>query len=416
MNRKLMAFILLFFIFIIIFITFIMYSENKNMEELKTINPELPDEVYSFRKDNLKVWAIGLVLSFLIPLLFLLTNLSQRISKGVGEHRGLFVSGLLFGIIFFGIIFLIKLPLNYYSTFYLRHKYGLTDQSVFRWLELNIKGFLVSDLVTSLFLWIPYFIIYKSPKTWWLQLGLLSIPVIIVLVFISPFIVDPFFNKYTSIEDQRLGQQIESLLDKAGIEDADIYMVDKSKDTKTMNAYMTGIFKSKRIVLWDTTINNLTEDEVLSITAHEIGHYVKGHIWKNILLASLGSLLIAYLVYITSNWILVNSNGEFGFRNIYNYASIPLFILVLNFYTFFGNPINNLVSRYFEIEADSYEISLTHDRQSAVTAMEKLYKQSLGLPRPSKIYKIWYHTHPPLDERVEFYKTAEFIDIDGVSE
>jgi Zn-dependent protease with chaperone function len=407
MDRKLMAFFVSFFVFLIIFISFVIFSENKNMMELRNDYPDLPEEVFSLRKDNLIVWAINLVLSFLVPLLFLTTRLSQRISIKTGGDRGLFLSGLLYGAVFFIIVFLINLPLNFYSSFYLRHKYGLSDQTFFRWLEVNIKSFLVNDLAMSLFLWIPYYIIYKSPKRWWLSLGLMLIPVLIFMVFITPFVIDPIFNKYTSIEDEALGKQIQVLLDKAGVGDADIYMVDKSRDTKTMNAYMTGISKSKRIVLWDTTIKNMTEDEVLSVTAHEVGHYVKGHIWKNIIIGSLGSLLIAYLVFKTSNWILDLSYGVFGFRNIYNYASIPLLIFTINLFTFFGNPISNYVSRNFEMEADRYEISLTKDRESAVTAMEKLYEQSLDIPRPSKIYKIWYYTHPPLEERVEFYRTTE---------
>lgn len=411
MNRKLQVLILLFFVFLIIFITVVITSEYRNMDKLRTQYPELPDESYELRKDSLKVWAIRLVFSFAVPLYFLVSKLSQRISISVGLGRSLLVSGLLYGVLFFGLMFLINLPLNYYSSFFLRHKYGLTDQTFLRWLELNIKGFLVNDLVICLFLWIPYFFIYRSPKAWWLQIGILAIPIIIFMVFISPFVIDPIFNKYVSIENDKLGQEINVLLERSGIGDADIYMVDKSKDTKTMNAYMTGIFKSKRIVLWDTTISNLTKDEVLSITSHEIGHYVKGHIWQNIIFSSVGTILILYLVYISSNWILKLSYGSFGFKNIYNYASIPLIILTLNIFTFLGSPISSYVSRNMEVQADRYEISLTQNRGSAITAMEKLYETSLGLPRPSRIYKFWYHTHPPLEERVQFYTTAEFEDI-----
>jgi Zn-dependent protease with chaperone function len=351
---------------------------------------------------------VNLILSFAIPLFFLTSRLSQKINLTVGQGKNLFFSGLLYGIIFFGLIFLINLPLDFYSSFYLKHKYGLSDQTFLRWLELNLKGFLVNDCLIALLLWIPYYFIYSNPKGWWLNLGLLAIPVIIFMVFISPFLIDPIFNKYTSIENEQLGQAIDSLLERAGIEDAQIFMVDKSKDTKTMNAYMTGIFKSKRIVLWDTTIDNMTEEEILSITSHEMGHYVKGHIWKNIIFSSVGTILILYLVFISSRWILKASDGSFGFRNLYNYSSLPLLILALNLFTFLGSPISSYVSRTMEIEADSYEISLTKNRMPAISAMKKLYDTSLGIPRPSKIYKIWYYTHPPLEERIEFYKTVDF--------
>ncbi len=383
-------------------------SEYKNMEVLKTQYPNLSESSYAYRKDGLKLWAIRLILQFAIPLLFLTSKLSQRISLWASNGRGLFLSGLIYGIVFFGILFLINLPINYYSSFVLPHKYGLSNQTILRWLEVNLKGFLVNDLIISLFLWFPYMILFNSPRTWWLQLGIITIPVIIFITFISPMVIDPLFNNYTSIKDEKLGIEIVKLLEKADIADAEIYMVDKSKDTKNMNAYMTGISKSKRIVLWDNTINNLTEDELLSITAHEIGHYIHGHIWKSILLSAIGSIFIMFLIYITSKRILDLSYGSFGFKNIYNYASLPLLLLVLNVFTFLGNPITNYVSRYMEVEADRYEINLTLDRDSAVTAMEKLYVQSLGIPRPSKLYKLWYHTHPTLEERIEFYKEEPF--------
>lgn len=381
-----------------------MISEYRNMYRLRSEYPNLSEDVYSYRKDSLRVWAIRLIFQFLVPFLLLTTNLSQKISLFSSRGRGLFKSGILYGVIYFTIVFLINIPINYYASFYLGHKYGLSNQTFLRWIELNIKGFLINNLIIVLFLWLPYFLMIKSPRTWWLQIGVLMIPIMLFMVFISPLVIDPMFNTYTSIEDERLGQEISKLLEKAGISDASIYRVDKSKDTKTMNAYMTGIGKSKRIVLWDTTIDNLEEREVLCITAHEIGHYISGHIWKNILLASGGTLLMMYLVYLTANWILEHSYSSFGFRNIFNYASIPLFILIINFYSFLGNPIMNYVSRYMEREADAYEIILTKDREGAISAMEKLYKESLGLPRPSNLYKIWYHTHPTLEERVEFYQ------------
>lgn len=404
MDKKLKLSIILFFIFLVLFIAIVLASEYTNMKKLKTEYPNLPKESYNYRKDSLNVWAIRLILQFLIPLLFLTSRLSYRIRYYIENEKSLFLTGLLYGIIFFGIMFLVNLPLNYYSSFHLSHKYGLSNQTFFRWIEVAVKGFVVNDLILSLFIFIPFYIIERSPRIWWLQLSLLAIPVIIFMVFISPMVVDPIFNKYTSIEDDRLGKEITELLHKSDIQDAQIYKVDKSKDTKNMNAYMTGIFHSKRIVLWDTTINNLEEKEVLSITAHEIGHYVHGHIWKSILFSGFGTFLILFLIYITSNWILNLSNGAFGFRKISDIAAIPLLILVLNLYSFLGSPITNYVSRGMEIEADTYEIVITGDRESAVTAMEKLYKQSLGLPRPSNIFKLWYHSHPTLEERIDFYR------------
>lgn len=407
MDRRLNKCIKLFFVFLFIFIVIMFISEYRNIEQLKIDYPNLPQETYDLRKDSLIVWAIRLILQFLIPVFFLTSRLSQRISKWACRGKGLITSGIFYGLVFFTLVFLIKLPLDYYSSIIIRHRYGLTNQTFLRWLELSIKTFVVNDLVLALFLWVPYYIIYRSPKTWWLQIGILLIPIVIFIVFISPMYIDPIFNQYTSIEDETLGEKIGVLLEKANIADADIYVVDKSKDTNTMNAYMTGILQSKRIVLWDTTINNLNEEEILAITAHEIGHYVERHIWKKILYNCVGNFLLLYLVYTSSKWILEKSNLRFGFKNVCNYASLPLLILLINLYTILGNPIYNYISRSMEVEADKYEIVLTENREAAISAMEKLYDKSLSLPRPSTLYKILYNTHPSLEERVYFYSNYE---------
>ncbi len=413
MDRKLVFATLLFFVFIAAFIFVMINSELKNFSYLRATYPKLSEDVYNLRRSSMYIWGIRLFLSFLLPYIFLVSKFSQRISVLVGEKHGLFLSGLFYGIIIFGIIFLVNLPLNFYSGFYLRHKFGLTDQSILRWLELNLKSFLVNDIVTSLFLWFPYLLLFHMPNNWYMVLGVIGIPVIIFLVFISPFVIDPFFNDYHPMEEGSLKDGIQILLEEAGIEDANIFVVDKSKDTKTMNAYVTGIFSAKRIVLWDTTINNLTEDEVISITAHEIGHYVKGHIWKGIIAGVVGLFVLLYLIHVSASWVLDSSRGEFGFKNIYNYASLPIFLILLNLLLLLGQPVSNTLSRYFEREADLYEISITKDRQSAVTAMEKLYESSLGVPKTSQIFNFWYRTHPDLEDRIKFYLDTPFEEIGG---
>lgn len=405
MDKKLSLFIGIFFIFLLTFIILILISEYKNMNNLKVEYPNISNRAYSYRKSGLNIWAINLILKFLVPLLFLTTGLSKKIGiLAEGSRRGLFLTAFIYAIIFSLIDLVLSLPTSFYGSYILKHKYNLSNQSIYRWFELIIKSFILNGLVFSLFIWFPYYLMYRSPNRWWLYLGLLSIPIMVFISFISPMYIDPIYNKYTAIKDKELEKNIQLLLKKSGIEDAEIYQVDKSRDTKEMNAYMTGVFKSKRIVLWDNTIDKLNRREVLSVTAHEIGHYVKGHIWKGIVLGGFGSILLMYLIYRTSNWILLKSNGSFGFNKLYNIASVPLIILVLNFYMFFASPIINFGSRYVEREADAYEIYLTQDKEAAISTILKLYEESLGLPRPSQLFKIWYHSHPTAEERIEFFR------------
>ncbi|MGM0396974.1 MAG: M48 family metallopeptidase [Bacillota bacterium] len=413
MSKRLIVAIILFFILLGIFAFVVTRAEHRNMEQLRKEYPELPEEAFRLRSDAFRIWAIRLALVFAIPLILLFTGFSQKVSVYAGDRFGVVVSGIVVGLAIFGVIYLVNLPLSFYSSFVLRHKYNLTDQTFLRWLELSLKGFLVNYGIMSLFIWVPYMLIMRNPGGWWLTMGILAVPVTIFLVFVSPLIIDPIFNNYSKLPEGELREDMEILLERGGIGDAEIYVVDKSRDTKTMNAYMTGIYSGKRIVFWDTTLDSLQREEVLSIAAHEMGHYIRGHIWKSILAGSAGIFLVLFLINLSSNWIIRESGGAFGFKNIQNYASIPLLILLLNLFMFLGTPVENGVSRHFEREADLYQISLPQDRESAVTAMTKLYEKSLGLPRPSRIYKFWYSTHPPIEERIDFYRTEEFMDIGG---
>ncbi len=408
MDRRLSLSIILFFIFLLLFITFTLISEYKNMENLREEYPNIPEKAYNYRKSNLNIWAINLILKFLVPFLFLTTGLSKRIGIfSQGSGRNLFWTGFIYVIIFSVIDLVLALPTNFYSSFILKHRYGLSNQSLYRWLEIVLKNFIINGLTFSLLIWFPYYLMYRTPNRWWLYLGILAIPVIAFVTFISPMYIDPIFNKYTPIEDDVLGTEIRMLLKKSGIDDAEIYRVDKSKDTKLMNAYMTGVFKSKRIVLWDTTMDKLDKEEVLSVTAHEIGHYIKGHIWRSIILGGLFYIFLMFLIYKTSTWILMRSKGSFGFNRLYDIASIPLMILVLNLYMFFASPIINANSRQMEREADAYEINLTQNKEASISSMLKLYEESLSLPRTSTIFKIWYHSHPTPEERIEFFSSYE---------
>ncbi len=403
MDKKLIFIFIIFYIFLFIFIGMVLRSEYKNMRGVKRDYPKISEDVYSYRKINLKIWALKTIFKFLIPFLFVVTNFSAKIrSFAESKTENFFLMVAIYVFIFTIVDLLISLPINYYSGFIIEHRFGLSNQTVSRWLELIFKNFVLSLITAVLVTWFSFYLMGKSPTKWWLYLGFLSFPIILFVTFISPMYIDPLFHKYTFLEDKELEKSIKELLNKAGVGDAEVYQVDMSEDTKLMNAYMTGVFKSKRIVLWDTTINDLDKDEVLSITAHEIGHYVKGHIWKGIILGGLFTILILFLLNKTILWILKNSGGQFGFTKIYDIACIPLIILVLNFYMFFSSPIINGYSRFIEREADKFELELARNKEASVSSMLKLYEESLSLPRSSKIFKIWYNSHPSCEERVNF--------------
>ncbi|GAA0719066.1 M48 family metallopeptidase [Clostridium malenominatum] len=409
----------IFFTVIFLFVFSVRYFENANMEKLKNTSgysivldngeeitlSKVSDKAIEYRKVNLNLWSINLVLGFAIPIIFVISGFGKKLSDYLGKVSNNYIIQLaLFFIIYVTISNLITFPLDYYRSFVHRHNFGLSNQSFYKWITDYLKNFGLNNLVTSAFIWVPYFIIIKSPKRWWLYNGILFIPFLMFVTFISPTYIDPLFNKYTSIQDKELQRGIEHQLSMAGIGDSKVYQVNKSVDTKEMNAYMTGVFGSKRIVLWDTTINNLTRGETLSITAHEIAHYVMGHVWKSIVLGGLLFILVLYLVNKTILWILFHWGGVLGVTKIHHLAFMPMMILVINIFLFLSNPITNTFSRYVERQADIYAIEMTKDNSSVITSTIKLHENSLVLPRASKIYEIWYYSHPSYYDRVELAK------------
>jgi Zn-dependent protease with chaperone function len=422
LKKSLYLILAAFFIFIFIFIFYIRTAENNNIEKLRsnssyTIHienhqpislPKVSEKAIAYKKININIWSLNLILAFAIPVLFLATGLSLKLKSLVdGITKNSILQIALFFIIFATINYLITFPLDYYSSFINKHNFGLSTQSFSKWFNDYLKNFVLSTLVTAVFLWIPYFIMKASPKRWWLYIGILSIPVLFFTTFISPMYIDPLFNKYTPLENKNLEEKIYDQLQMVGLESSKIYQVNKSVDTKEMNAYMTGVFSSKRIVLWDTTINNLEEKETLAITAHEMGHYIMGHVWKSIVLGGAFTILILYLVNKASLWIISNWSNPLGFRNLYDIAALPLIVLLMNFFIFLGNPVMNTYSRHIEKEADRFELELTKDNYSVVTSTIKLHENSLVLPHTSKIYEVWYYSHPSYYERIKF--AAEYM-------
>lgn len=380
------------------------YSNQLKNNEDTYISP-ISEKSIEYQQKKVAVWVTGILLSMLVPALFLFTGLSSGIRNwACSKSKSLFIVIILYFIVFSLISGLISLPLDYYSSFILKHVYGLSNQSFSKWFEDFLKSSIISVAASSIFIFLSYVLIKKSPSYWWLHLGIILIPALFFITLISPVYIDPLFNKYQAVENKTLETKIYNEINRTGIKDCKVYQVNKSIDTKEMNAYMTGVLNTKRIVLWDTTIKNLTERETLCVVAHEMGHYLMGHVWKSLLLAGVFSIFILYLINKSALWVIQNSNGIFGFRKLSDIASLPLLILLINILIFITTPAVNTYSRYTEREADRFELELTKDNEASLTSTVKLHEESLTLPTPGIVYKLWNYTHPTYEERVEFAK------------
>ncbi|MBM7659853.1 Zn-dependent protease with chaperone function [Bacillus mesophilus] len=306
---------------------------------------------------------------------------------------------------------ILTLPFKLYG-YNLSKEYGINVQPFQGWMKDFMLDFWINFFITAIIVVVLYSLMKKSAKRWWLYAWFLSIPFTLFLTFIQPVYIDPLYNDFYPLKDKQLEAQILSLADEAGIPAAHVFEVNMSEKTNAMNAYVNGIGDHSRIVLWDTTLNKLNDQEVLFIMAHEMGHYVKKHVFLGIISYLAVSLAGLYLIYRLMNFIIRVWGSRIGINHTHDIATIPLFFLLLSLLSFLFTPISNTVSRHHEIEADRYAVELTGDQTAAVGSFQELSKSNLSQVNPPLIVKIFRYTHPTMLERIHYLDTYEFKEIE----
>jgi STE24 endopeptidase len=378
-------------------------SKSKEQEKGRVAVPTMSEKAVRYYRSGVVLWVVDTALGMLIPAFFLFTGLSERIRNWAQRlGRKWFFIIAIYIVIFTVLNFLIYLPISYYEDFIRQHEYGLSNQTLQKWFSDSLKGLIVGLVMGVLFLWVPYLLLKKSPKRWWLYTGILSIPFFIFVILISPIWIDPLFNKFGPMKDKALESKILALADKAGIQGSRVYEVNKSVDTKTVNAYVTGFMNTKRIVLWDTILAKLNDRELLTVMGHEMGHYVLGHVIKAIFFFSFVTIILLYAAYRAAGGMIQKYRNRFGFDQLSDIASLPLILLLMNIFMFVITPAVFAFTRYQEHESDRFGLEITKDNYAAANAFVRLQEENLSNPRPGLIMKLWRWTHPPLGERIDF--------------
>lgn len=323
----------------------------------------------------------------------------------------LFVQCLIFVPIFWIVASAIEFPLDYYGDFAVEHQFDLSAQSFTSWLGDWGKSFGLSVLVAIAAVWILYRVIRRSPRRWWLWFWLITLPLMVFVMFIEPWVVEPLFYRYTPLEKTQpaLTARIEGMLHHAGVSipESRILEMNASAKTKTLNAYVSGLGRSKRVVIWDTTLRELTPDETLSVLAHETGHYVLHHVRKEFVWDELVALGWFFVGFLAAVWAVKKWGRRTRLHAVGDLASFPLLMLILTAIVFLASPIYCGISRHYEHQADQYGLELTYGimpdpNASAVRSFQILGKDDLSDPDPNPFIKFWLFTHPPLAERIRF--------------
>jgi len=257
-------------------------------------------------------------------------------------------------------------------------------------------------LLGGLLLWLFLTLVIRGGNAWWVWAWILMGAFELLMIWLYPVIIAPLFNKFEPIANNELEVQIRTLMEKAGLRAKGVFRMDASKRSKHTNAYFTGIGKSKRIVLFDTLLEAHTGEEILAVLAHELGHWKKKHVHKQLILAEILSLAGFYVVAKLLDWPLMYQT--FGFPEPIPYVGLFLMGALFSPLGYFAQPLASAISRKFEREADDYTLTLIPRAGPMVSALKRLAADNLANLNPHPIYAWFYYSHPPLVERIERLK------------
>ena len=301
-------------------------------------------------------------------------------------------------------------PLDAYRH-HVSREYGLSVQGWGSWFGDVLKGELIGIVITTLALWGLIRMIRRSPRRWWFYFWLVALPFIVVLIVIAPIVIDPMFNKFEPLDKNhpQLVDAIERVTHRGGLDIPRdrMFEMKASEKVTTLNAYVTGFGPSKRVVVWDTTVQKTGTPETLFVFGHEMGHYVLNHVAIGLVAACGGLLLGLYLLYRSSGWFLRRFGERWHIRELGDWAVLPMLSLIFGILGFFATPVANMFSRQLEHNADIYGLEVTHginpnSQEVAAHAFQLLGELSLDYPYPSKLVVFWYYSHPTISDRVRF--------------
>ena len=299
---------------------------------------------------------------------------------------------------------LLSLPFALYSEFGIEKHFGFSNMTLGMWIADEIKGFFVNMTIMIPLLLAMIGLFKYASDWWWILLGCIYFAFSIGISIIYPIFIAPIFNKFTPLEEGELKTRLEELLKKCGFKASGLFVMDASRRSGHSNAYFTGFGKSKRVVLYDTLIEQLSIDEIEAVLGHELGHYKYHHILKKMLFMI--PAVFAVLFVISMLVKLPSLYSGFGFVNVevvpYQMMFIGIFLLSLVFgeWGILLNPIMNFLSRRDEFQADAFAKKICGTGEPLCTALIKLNKENLSEIQVPKIYSVFNYNHPPLLERI----------------
>ena len=362
----------------------------------------MQDKAKSYSNIKYGLSIVGTAYTLILLFLFLGFKLSSSLSLWLTDHLSSFLVFPAYLILFSFGYYLLELPLNFYHSYILEHKFSLSTQSLKDWLKDQFKAGIISCIIGFILIASFYFILRNFPNKWWLIVSAFWIFFSVILAKVMPVIIIPMFFKYKRLSDDSLRERIMRLAEKMKVKLLDCFEIDFSKKTLKGNAAFVGIGNTRRVILADTLRDKYTYDEIEVILAHEFAHYQLKHLLKLIVVNSLATLAIFFLIFKTSGDVL----NLFGFSSLNDIAAFPVLLIYFTLFGIITQPLEAFISRSFERSADSLALEATGFKDAFISMMNKLAEQNLADRSPHPVIKFFFFDHPPIDERI---KSAELF-------
>jgi STE24 endopeptidase len=363
------------------------------------IDPEKLKKISAYTVDSENFSIVATLANQGLFLVILLSGFLPWLVKIIGLWKfGQIVSGLIFFAVLSIFSNLLRIPFSLYEAFVIEERYGFNVMSFKVWISDLFRSVVVGAILGGLLLGLLLILVIHGGNAWWIWAWMLVGGFELLLLWLYPVVILPLFNKFDPVENTGLETRIRTLMEEVGLRAKGIFKMDASKRSKHTNAFFVGLGRTKRIVLFDTLLGSHTEEEILSVLAHEAGHWKKRHILRMLVPLEILSLVSFYVVAKLLIWPLIYET--FGFQESTVYVGLFLIGTFISLLGFFAEPLESAISRKFEREADDFALQLIGTGGAMTSALKRLASDNLANLSPHPLYAWFYYSHPPLLERI----------------
>jgi STE24 endopeptidase len=370
------------------------------------IDPERLKNISEYTVENSRVGIIESIITNLVMAMFLFGGLLGAYDRWIASVTGAFLGrGLIFFLFLLCAETLLDIPFSLYRNFRIENRYGFNTMTLRLWITDLVKSAAIASLLGGVVVISALALIQASPSWWWLWVWVFFLFFGIFVMYISPYVIEPLFYKFEPVKAEGLEDKVRELMERSGLKVSRVFQMDASRRSRHSNAYFTGIGKVKRIVLFDTLISQMSQDEILAVLAHEVGHWKKKHVLKGIIVTETLAFCGMFLAYRLISWEGLPALMNLPDASFYARTVIVAFIGSLVMFPL--TPLFSSLSRHYEAEADRFAADLTGRPGALASGLVKLSLENLSNLHPHPLYARFYYSHPPVVERIRKLRSWE---------